>query len=228
MKELYVFCEGPTEQGFCRQCLAPFLFPEHDGRVHPLKIAHSKHHGRIHRGGAGKYAALRRDLHNQLKSRPERHVRFTSMIDLYGLPRDFPGKTEITRDPANPFPYVNALTAAFAANVGDERFIPYLQLHEYETILFSDPAAFGIAFDPCAKEIEALIAIAAAFPTIEHINDGRETSPSKRIIDLIPAYEGRKSIAGPDIAEYIGIPAIRSRCPHFDAWLTSLVDALRD
>ena len=35
MKELYVFCEGPTEQGFCKQVLEPTpladrLFHSHD------------------------------------------------------------------------------------------------------------------------------------------------------------------------------------------------------
>lgn len=39
MKELYVFCEGSTEQGFCQQVLQSSLFPNHDGLVHPVKIA---------------------------------------------------------------------------------------------------------------------------------------------------------------------------------------------
>jgi hypothetical protein len=69
--------------------------------------------------------------------------------------------------------------------------------------------------------------IVASFPTVEHIDDGPLTAPSKRIIELIPAYRGSKTSAGPDIAEYTGLPVIRSKCPHFDAWLTRLESLLR-
>ena len=31
MKQLNVFCEGQTEQGFCAQVLQPHLFPSGDG-----------------------------------------------------------------------------------------------------------------------------------------------------------------------------------------------------
>jgi Domain of unknown function (DUF4276) len=48
------------------------------------------------------------------------------------------------------------------------------------------------------------------------------TAPSKRIIDLIPAYEGMKRSAGPDIAVMTGLPAIRAKSPHFSSWLTRL------
>ena len=65
-------------------------------------------------------------------------------------------------------------------------------------------------------------AIAEEFPTIEHINDGKKTAPSKRIIDVLPAYEGRKASAGPDIAEWIGMSVLRKKCPHFDAWVNRL------
>src|SRR5260370_34116394 len=122
MKELYVFCEGPTEQGFCLQVLAPHLFPHHDGRIHTIKIAHSKHHGVVSRGGIGKYASLKRDIQNTLKSRHEKNVFFTSMIDLYALPTEFPGNADNVRDPINPTPYVQALEKALGVEIGDIRF----------------------------------------------------------------------------------------------------------
>jgi len=222
MRELYVFCEGPTEQGFCAQVLAPHLFPQCEGCIHPIKVANGKRHGIVYRGGIFKYAPLKRDIQNTLKSRGEANVFFTTLIDLYGLPSEFPGKAENHRDPGNPTPYVLALEAALGIDVGDRRFVPYLQLHEYETMLFSDPDAFEFSFENCAPAITALKAVAAAVPSIEHINDGPLTAPSKRIIDVLPAYGGRKSSAGPDIAECIGIAAIRAKCPHFDQWLTKL------
>ena len=44
----------------------------------------------------------------------------------------------------------------------------------------------------------------------------------KRIIAEVPAYRGLKVSAGPRLAKSLGLPAIRQRCPHFDAWLTRL------
>jgi hypothetical protein len=89
-------------------------------------------------------------------------------------------------------------------------------------MLFADPAAFAVSFENCEDRIEELTAIAASEPTIEHINDGRDSAPSKRIIAVFPEYKGRKSSAGPDIAEYIGVTMIRSKCAHFHEWLERL------
>jgi hypothetical protein len=222
MRELYVFCEGPTEQGFCNQVLAPHLFPHSDGSVHTIRVAHSKSHGLTHRGGVGRYASLSRDIKNTLKSRHEGNVSFTSLIDLYGLPSEFPGKSTQVQDRKNPGAYAVALESAFGADINDHRFIPHLQLHEYETMLFSEPEAFKVAFDDGGNAIESLKMVVAEVASIEEIDDGYETCPSRRIIRVFPGYEGRKASAGPDIAEWIGVSAIRARCPHFDQWLRRL------
>jgi hypothetical protein len=115
-----------------------------------------------------------------------------------------------------------ALEAAFGQDIDYYHFIPYLQLHEYETILFADPDAFRRSFENCDKEVQQLKTIAASEPSIEHINDGKTTAPSKRIIDLLPQYDGRKSSAGPDIAAFIGVATIRAKCQHVDSWLVRL------
>jgi hypothetical protein len=223
MRQLYVFCEGKTEQGFCNQVLRPHLFPQYDGRIATSWIAHSKHHGRVSHGGVpASYITMRRDIVNTLNSRHEPNEFFTTMIDLYALPRDFPGKDNHIRDPSNPTPYIEALEKAFGDDIADRRFIPYLQLHEYETLLFADPDAFQIGFENCDREVEQLKAIAASVSNIEHINDGYLTAPSKRINEVIPGYKGRKASAGPDIAEYSGLDIIRAKCPHFDSWLSRL------
>lgn len=223
MKELTVFCEGPTERGFCTQLLRPHLFPEQDGILHTILIAHSKHHGRVTRGGVpGRYEPMRRDILDELKKHKRRDAFFTTMIDVYGLPKDFPGRKTHRRNPHAPIPFVKALEKSFGDDIAYRRFIPYLQLHEFETILFAAPDSFRVAFDDCDRAIEDLKKIAASFPTIEHINDSQKTAPSKRIISLIPDYASQKTSAGPDIAEYTGLPTIRSKCPHFDGWLTRL------
>ncbi len=215
-----MFCEGPTEQGFCAQVLARQW--RTDCCIHAVKIAHSRRHGIIHRGGVGKYGTLRSDIQNTIRSRRQPGVCFTTMIDLYGLPDDFPGKAHHVRNSQNPRPYCEALEQAFAADIGDARFVPHLQLHEYETLLYADPEAFAVSFEGCDRAIAGLKSIAAEFQDIERINDGERTAPSKRIIGLLDAYEGMKRTAGPDIAEYIGLATLRDRCPHFSDWILRL------
>lgn len=226
MKELYVFCEGPTEQGFCNQVLARHLW-QFDCCIHTIKIAHSRHHGIIDRGGIGKYETLWFDIQSTIKSRKQPGVYFTTMIDLYGLPADFPGKANHVRNPQNSRPYCEALEQAFGADIGDARFEPHLQLHEYETLLYSDPDAFEISFDDCDEAIAGLKRIATEFQDIERINDSELTAPSKRIIGLLEAYEGMKLTAGADIAEYIGLPTLRQHCSHFSDWIGRLENLLQ-
>ena len=227
MKELYVFCEGPTEQGFCKQVLGPHLW-QFDCCIHTIKIAHSRHHGIIDRGGIGKYETLRFDIQSTIKNRQQHQgVLFTTLIDLYGLPDDFPGRPAHARNPDAPRPYCEALEQAFGADIGDARFLPHLQLHEYETLLYSDPDAFAFSFDNCDEAITGLKGIAAEFQDIERINDGELTAPSKRIIGLLHAYKGMKAIAGPDIAEYIGLDVLRRHCRHFSDWIGRLEERIQ-
>ena len=202
--------------------------------IHTIEIAHARHHGVSSRGGIGKYETLRFDIQSTIKRRRNQQgVYFTTMIDLYGLPGDFPGKANHVRNPQNPRPYVEALEQAFGADIDDPRFVPHLQLHEYETLLYADPDAFAISFDECDGAIAELKRIVAEFhEDIERINDSELTAPSKRIIDVLDAYKGMKVIAGPDIAEYVGLEALRRRCPALAiglvGWRGWRLDAIRN
>lgn len=190
--------------------------------VHTLAVGQKDHHHVYGFGRRMKYEKVRRFISHTIKQRRGQNVYFSTLFDLYGLPDDFPGKPDIVRNPANPTQYVVALERAFGEDINEHSFIPNLQLHEYETMLFADPGAFAASFENCAKQIEQLRQIAVSVPTIEHIDDGTDTAPSKRIIAVIPEYDGRKSSVGPDIAKRIGIAAIRTQCPHFDGWLSRL------
>ena len=227
MIRLYVFCEGFTEQAFVKLVLQPHLFPAWDIHVEPILIAHSRRRGVVHRGGVGSYAVMRHDMARTLKQHSSGDVRFSTMIDLYKLPGDFPGKAGHSPIPGNPTPYVETLERRFATDIDDRRFVPYLQLYEYETLLFSNPEAFRVAFDSCDRAIQEFQRIIASVPSIEHINDGENTAPSKRIIMQLPRYSGEKVTAGTSIAAAIGIDVLRQQCPHFDTWVGRL-ESLRD
>ena len=82
--------------------------------------------------------------------------------------------------------------------------LPYVQMHEFEGLLFSDVSVFPFVLDDrWSEELQkALEAVAAAFETPEDINNGVETAPSKRLMKLIPAYD--KILDGGPLAKYIG------------------------
>lgn len=149
------------------------------------------------------------------------------MIDLYGIHAGFPGLADAEKMRRLPLKRVEHLEQAFAADIGDPRFIPHIQLHEFESLLFAEPAKFEIFFPGSEKPAAALQAIADAHASPEDIDDGQTTAPSKRIIAQIPAYAGAKAAAAPQLAAAIGLDVIRGKCSHFAAWL-SLLERLGD
>ena len=113
------------------------------------------------------------------------------------------------------------MEAAISANINHNRFIPYVQLHEFETFLMVDPDRLLELFVDRRTGINKLKGeIEGNQP--ELINDSPRTAPSKRIIKFIPEYKGLKSSAGPLIAEDIGLTRLREACPHFNEWVTKL------
>ena len=99
------------------------------------------------------------------------------------------------------------------------RFLAYLQLHEFEALLFSDPAAVAARF-PRMGSSEALIRVRQAFSSPEEINDRYDSCPSRRITDWASAYQ--KPLHGPLIARDIGLDRIRTQCWHFNDWVARL------
>jgi len=144
------------------------------------------------------------------------------MIDLYAIHTDFPGLTEAEKLRHMPYKLVKTLEQAFAKDIGDDRFVPYIQLHEYKAYLFSDLARFGHFYSHHGRQIDELKAIADNHDLPELIDDGPHSAPSKRIIAELPDYKDAKSAVGPQVAELIGLDAIRSKCPYFAAWLSQL------
>lgn len=221
MPRLYLFAEGQTERTFASTVLKPHL-ANFAVYLSSLLIAHAKKKGRVHRGGGCNYVPMKNDILRLLAQEKGDGVFFTTMIDLYAIHTDFPGLTEAEKLRHMPYKRVEALEQAFAEDIGDDRFVPYIQLHEYEAYLFSDPARFGHFYCHHGRQIDALKAIADNHDSPELIDDGPHSAPSKRIIAELPDYKDAKSAVGPQVAELIGLDAIRSKCPHFAAWLSRL------
>lgn len=216
---LHFVVEGQTEETFVRDILAPQL-AEQSVLVDAHKITTGRRKGTPFRGGFVAYDHLRRDLRLWMKQESSSEVRFTTMIDLYGLPSEFPGLDKC-RTQSDPFEKVQILESELASDLGDYRLIPYIQLHEFEALLFADPDAFSSAFPENDSKIAELRRIRNKSTSPEHIDGGADSAPSKRICKLLPGYA--KTSHGLMIAKTVGLMKMRSECRHFDAWITRLL-----
>lgn len=219
---LHVLVEGETEERFVRRLLAPHLgalgvFA--DAR----QVETSRRRHRVYRGGVISYEHVLRDLQRWMKEDGGADTWFSTMLDLYALPDEFPGFAEAAHAP-DPYQRVELLEAAFEREVGHRRFIPYVQLHEFEALLLADPAYLDWYFIEAdeQKAIQRLIALVAAWDSPELIDDGRDTAPSKRIIAELPGYANLKATVGFGVVEKIGLSRLREPCPHFGSWVTRL------
>lgn len=114
---------------------------------------------------------------------------------------------------------VEAMERSIASDINDRRFIPYIQLHEFEALLFSAPDGFKMYFDDnISEEIQGII---DSFENPEEINSSPETAPSKRLIRIIPEYD--KVLYGNIVALEIGLPVILEKCPRFRTWTDLLI-----
>jgi len=222
MARLYLFAEGMTELTFADTVLKPHLANFSVYLHSPILIAHAKKRGKVHRGGGRKYVPMKNDILRFLAQEKGDDVFFTTMIDLYAIHADFPGLTEAGKLCHMPYKRVESLEQSFAKDICDRRFVPYIQLHEYEAVLFTDPTCFGYFYSQHRRQITALKAIADDHNSPELINDGPHSAPSKRIVAQLPDYEDAKSVLGPQVAELIGLNEIRNKCPHFASWLSRL------
>ena len=99
---------------------------------------------------------------------------------------------------------------------------PYVQMHEFEALLFSDISKFQLHDDWNNKSKTKLQRVCNRFATPEDINNGIQTAPSKRLDDIFPGYGKNKTLYGPLIAEDIGLAKIRQECPRFNNWIGQL------
>src|SRR5262245_39086083 len=155
MARLYLFAEGPTELTFADNVLKPQLANRGVYLHPPVLIAHARKKGRVHRGGGRKYVPMKNDIARFLAQERGRDVFFTTMIDLYAIHAEFPGLDEAEKLRHLPEKRVDFLEQSFAKDIGDPRFVPYIQLHEYEAYLFSDPTWFRYFYDHHEKQIAA-------------------------------------------------------------------------
>ena len=99
---------------------------------------------------------MQKDIVRFLKQDSANDAFFTTMIDLYALHQGFPGIEEARAYQADPYRRVEALEESWASETNDARFIPHIQLHEYEAYLFTDISVLSRFYEGQQPAIDRL------------------------------------------------------------------------
>lgn len=212
MSRVLILVEGQTERSIIDQVFNPyfnskgvFLFPRIVGKPG-------------HKGG-NRFEVVHREIVNLLRQESASYV--TMLFDYYGLPGDWPelkSKPEIIE---------SAISRQIAEQMGTSfnpaRFIPYIQMHEVESLLFAGPKEMAEIFSSPSRTVE-IQQIVNDCGGCELINDHPETAPSKRIMKMFPTYKKGASVNAHAyrIASRIGMEKIRQQCPRFSEWINTL------
>lgn len=216
MKRVIIVCEGETEREFCKNVLAQHLIHYNIFIQSPL-IKKSM-------GGIVRWSILKKEIETHLR---EPGVIVSTLIDYYGLYKkySFPGWADGEKI-ANKNDRMDFLERAMKEDIIKElqhRYIPYLQLHEFEGLLFNNIQIF---YEQVPKAelvgIDELEKTFSDYDNPEMINNNPETSPSHRLKRIIKGYN--KPLYGHYFAEAIGIEQIRLKAPRFNQWVEKIIN----
>lgn len=214
MKRLIIVCEGPTEHEFCMDVLSP-VFLKEDIYIDAPLVKKSN-------GGIVPWQNIKRQIENHLH---EGNAYVSILVDYYGIKDsyNFPGweKSESISSKVDKLDYLCTMMKADITSELASRFIPYIQIHEFESLLFSDISVFRNNFDNHEMEFSKLEDAINEFPNPEDINSRPTLAPSKRLLDAINGYE--KVVYGSCLAEEIGLEMILKKCPLFNKWFSTLL-----
>lgn len=212
MKNVYIYCEGQTEEAFINEVLAPY-FSNMFIYVTPIICTTKRTASVKHKGGVSDYNKIKNEL--TILCKQHKHEFVTTMFDYYAMPNNTPS---IDCKEPDIYKRMEMIEKAIKDDIGQPNCTFNFMLHEFEGILFSDPSEFKlIASDDIVSELQAIRDDAL---TPEHINNSPETAPSKRLEELIPNYPKVKN--GTILSKAIGIDKILFECRHFANWIEKI------
>jgi len=218
MARLLIHVEGQTEEGFVNELLRSHLVSKGYHSVDARIVGNARLRER--RGGIRAWPSAKKDIIHHL--REDRDCIATTMVDYYGLPLTWPGRARsksLGTIKEKALCVQDAVRDDLVKEMGNsfdsDRFVPFIVMHEFEGLLFSDCAAFSRGLGRPDLEV-SLRKIRDHFATPEEINDPPATAPSKRIEALVPGYQ--KPFLGVLAVLEIGLARIRKECSHFNGW----------
>lgn len=206
-----------TEKEFVQSIIAPYLQSFEIFSVIPILIRTSK----TGKGGFVNYEHLKRDALRLLKS-SHNDIIVSMLVDFFRCP-ELPFK-ERWGNITNHQIQVNKMEMYIAEDINNCRFIPYIQLHEFEALLFTSNAGFQEYFT--ASQQAKTNQIIQSYPNPEDINSSPEGAPSKRILAIEEKYD--KVLEGNLIALCVGIEKMLEKCPRFKRWIEKLVEKCKE
>lgn len=215
MKRLMIVVEGKTEEEFVKEILKPYFYDLGFYNISAIKIQTRKGY----KGGFVNYAHLKNDV---LKLLHEPNTLVTTFVDYFRVPTSLPNFNECSKL-SNVTNRIACLENSIKADIGfEDRFIPYIQQHEFESLLFSRSQSFAAYYD--MEIVSSIEKIIEQYDNPEDINEKPSTSPSNRLLVFIPNF--KKATDGILIALETGIEIILEKCPHFRTWIERLVKEL--
>jgi len=194
MVRIGISVEGPTEERFVKSVLGPYL-AEKQIYMTPVSM-----------GGDVSIDKAR----SELKQISFSFEYVTTLYDFYGFKKKEAGENKLSLE--------KKLVDAVHDNV-KPKLIPYVQMYEFEGILFSCPESMERGLNEAGSGDWAQEVLNEFAGNPEVINNSVHTAPSKRL----EKYTGyRKTTHGPNIAKEIGIPKVREMCSGFDDWLKKI------
>jgi hypothetical protein len=214
--DVIAIVEGKTEQVFIELILAPYL------AIKKIYIRATQVSKPGQKGGDVRFVRAKRDIGLHLKQRTDTYV--TTFIDYYGT-KEWPGLDTVQANttPEQISQHINtktknAVNALFEEYQSERRFIPYIAMHEFEALLFSDSEILAkdlVCDEATIKEVIKLCG------EPESINNNPSTAPSKRLDGWSLSGKFPKTTQGIAIAREIGIEKMRQQCPQFNHWIAS-------
>ena len=217
MKRVIFIVEGDTEISFIQKCIMPYLYQKgFTNTMNAQKIITNRK--KYKKGGNVAFEYLKNDIERVAATR---NVLITTFLDFFRLPTDFPG---YTTDSLKIEQIEEAVRENISSIVDRANFLPYIQRHEIEALMYTNMDGFNYVVDK-EESLNKLKEIINQYANPEDINSGSETAPSKRLMKIFP-YQ--KTTDGEIILEALPIDDIRSKCPRFNEWLENLENGIRE
>lgn len=216
MPRLIFIVEGDAEQHFINRHLVDYLSKKFPGMgMHAQKITTNRQLNK--KGGNVSYVLFQNELR---RTAAQGNVMITTMLDFFRIPNDFPGYSTDVRT-------IDVMESNIrtdcSAIIAPQFFLPYIQKHEFEALLFANLSGFSNILD--AKGLNQVTKIVKDCGSPEDIDGGPDTAPSKRLESIFDYKKVADSLL---VMSDVSIDQLRCSCPRFDEWVGRLELALKN
>lgn len=215
MLRLVFIVEGDAEQAFINRHLVAYLSDKFPGiHMHAQKIATNRK--KNIRGGNVSYLYFKNELS---RTAAQGNVMVTTLLDFFRLPNDYPCFSKDSR-------LIDVIQSAIRNDcrsiIPSDFFLPYIQKHEFETLLFANYQGFSGLLEE--KDMSSIMSIVNQYKERpEDINGGDNTAPSKRLLSI---FQYDKVADSALVLSDVRIDSLRSLCPRFNLWVGSIEQGL--